>query len=101
MLYEQIIPLDDRVLVKPDPPETISKGGIILPQMGKERATTGAVIAIGANCQLKEYSIGSRVVYGKYAGGELSQDGQPLVILRENDLLAVILQEEIDTPPSV
>jgi len=90
-------PLDDRILVKPNDPESKTKHGIILPEGAKEKPMSGKVIATGpgklgddgtraAVCVKK----GDTVVYGKYGGTEIDLDGGKIMIIRESELLGVI-----------
>jgi chaperonin GroES len=90
-------PLDDRVLVKQSEAEEVTAGGIVLPDTAKEKPQRGKVVAAGPGKLLDsgdrgEMSLkkGDEVFYGKYAGTEIKIDGQPYVILRESDVLAVI-----------
>jgi len=90
-------PLEDRVLVKPLEPEEVKKGGIIIPDTAKEKPEEGKVIAVGPgkileNGQKKEVEVkkGDRILFSKYAGTEVTIDGEKHIILREDDILAVI-----------
>jgi chaperonin GroES len=95
-----ITPLDLRIVVKPDPVEEKSKGGIILADTTKERskyaATKATLIAAGPNAfaewgDLNRPQPGDRVCFAQYAGAEqLGQDGERYVIMNDADLLAVI-----------
>ncbi len=92
-----IRPLDDRVVVEPLEAEEKTQGGIVLPDSAKEKPTKGKVISVGegklldsgkrAELLLKK---GDRVLYGKYAGTEITVDGKDYLILKENDILAKI-----------
>lgn len=90
-------PLEDRVLVKPIEQETVTEGGIYLPESAKERPVQGEVIAIGPGKTLENGNVaplavkkGDRVMYGKYAGSEIEIKGQEHLILRESELLGVL-----------
>lgn len=90
-------PLDDRMLVRQADAEETTTGGIILPDAAKEKPQRGTVIALGPGKLLDSgargemcVSIGDAVFYGKYAGTEIELDGETYVIVRENDVLAVI-----------
>lgn len=90
-------PLEDRVLVKPLESEEVKKGGIIIPDTAKEKPEEGKVIAVGPgkileNGQKKEVEVkkGDRILFSKYAGTEVTIDGEKHIILREDDILAVI-----------
>ncbi len=94
----KIQPLGDRVVVKPLEPESKTKGGIVLPDTVKEKPQEGEVIAVGKGkvldsgaIQALEVKAGDRVLYGKYSGSEITtKDGQELLIMREEDILAVM-----------
>lgn len=88
-------PLGDRVVVKPLPKEEVTKGGIVLPDTVKEKPQEGEVLAVGpgkltedGNRVAMEVKKGDIVLYAKYAGTEFKEDGEELIILRENDILA-------------
>lgn len=86
-----IKPLADRVLVVPAPAEE-KVGGIIIPDTAKEKPLRGKVIAVGNGTKDEEMVLkaGDEVLYGKYAGTELELDGEKYLIMRQNDVLAVI-----------
>ncbi len=90
-------PLDDRVLVKQSEAEEKTTGGIVLPDTAKEKPQRGKVVAVGPGKLLdsgKRSPItlkkGDEVFYGKYSGTEIKIDGDPYVILRDSDVLAVV-----------
>ena len=90
-------PLDDRMLVRQADAEDTTVGGIILPDAAKEKPQRGTVVAKGPGKLLDSgargemsVSIGDNVFYGKYAGTEIELNGETFVIVRENDVLAVI-----------
>ena len=91
-------PLGDRVVVKPLEAESKTKGGILLPDTAKEKPQEGKVIAVGKGkysnagiLQPLEVNVGDRVLYGKYSGSEITtKEGEELLIMREEDILAVI-----------
>jgi chaperonin GroES len=87
-----IKPLSDRVLVEPAAAETTTASGIIIPDTAKEKPQRGTVIAVGNG--KKDYTmtvkIGDNVLYGKYAGTELKLEGKDYLIMREDDILAII-----------
>ena len=93
-----IKPLGDRIIVKPLEAEEKTKGGIILPDTAKEKPQEGKVVAVGkgkvlenGQLQAMELKEGDRVLYGKYSGSEITtKDGQELLIMREDDVLAII-----------
>lgn len=90
-------PLADRVVVKPIEEEEVSKGGIILPDTAKEKPQKGQVIAVGPGKLDEsgkrippEVKKGDKVIYQKFAGTELKQGNEEVLILRESDILAII-----------
>ena len=89
-------PLHDRVVVKRIEEEQKSKGGIIIPDTAKEKPLEGVVVAVGSGKSLKsgkvhplEVKAGDRVLFGKYSGTDVKVEGEELVLLREEDVLAV------------
>ncbi len=93
----KIRPLQDRLLVQRSEEEEKTAGGIIIPDSAKEKPQQGSVVAVGKgkvldNGQLValDVAVGDRVLFGKYAGSEVTLDGEEYVILREDDILAVI-----------
>jgi len=92
-----IRPLYDRVLVKRVDEETMTKGGIIIPDTAKEKPIEGLVIATGKGRVLDDGTVraldvkhGDRVLFGKYAGTEVQVEGAEHLILREDDILGVV-----------
>ena len=85
-------PINDRVVVKPAPAEEKTAGGIIIPDTAKEKPQRGEVVAIGPGKEgnLMTVSVGDIVLYGKYAGQELSYQGQDYLIMREDDILVIL-----------
>jgi chaperonin GroES len=88
----KIKPLADRVLVEPAPAEEKTVGGIIIPDTAKEKPQRGTIIAAGPGKKDEPMSvkIGDKVLYGKYAGTELSFEGKDYLIMRESDIVAII-----------
>jgi chaperonin GroES len=93
----KVRPLQDRIVIKPLNSETKTAGGIIIPDNAQEKPVEGEVIAVGNGRILKdgkvvrpELKVGDRVLYSKYAGNELKIDGQDHLIMRENDILAIL-----------
>ncbi|MDZ7795684.1 MAG: co-chaperone GroES [Candidatus Marinimicrobia bacterium] len=79
----KIKPLDERVLVKPQPEEEKTAAGLIIPDTAKEKKYQGDVIAVGTDKELKELvSVGDVVLYGRYAGDEITVDGEDYILLR-------------------
>ncbi|MCX8082528.1 MAG: co-chaperone GroES [bacterium] len=90
-------PLGDRIVVEPLEAEEKTKGGIILPDTAKEKPQEGKVVAVGKGKTDEsgklipmEVKVGDKVLYGKYAGTEITIEGKEYMILREEDVLAVI-----------
>lgn len=91
-------PLGDRIIVRPLEAEEKTKGGIVLPDMAKEKPNEGEVLAVGKgkildNGTIKELElkVGDRVLYGKYSATEITtKEGEELLIMREDDVLAVV-----------
>lgn len=90
-------PLEDRVLVMQSESEEMTTGGIVLPDTAREKPQRGQVVAAGPGKLLDsgergalDVKVGDEVYYGKYAGTEVEMDGEKYVILRENDILAVV-----------
>ncbi len=85
-------PLSDRVIVLPNPAETKTAGGLIIPDTAKEKPLAGKVIAVGpGTSEVKmEVKPGDEVLYGKYAGQEIQLDGETYLIMKQNDILAII-----------
>mgnify|MGYP002716854383 CR=1 FL=1 len=90
-------PLGDRVVVKPVEAESVSAGGIVLPDSAKERPQQAEVIAVGPGKTLDngstvaiEVKVGDKVVYSKYGGTEIKVNGEEVVILRQDDILGVV-----------
>lgn len=87
-----IKPLADRVLVKADAAEETTKSGLFIPDTAKEKPMRGEVIAVGAGKKDEPITVkvGDKVLYGKYAGTELTVDGQEFLIMRESDIYAIL-----------
>jgi chaperonin GroES len=90
-------PLADRVLVKPAAAEEKTKSGIIIPDTAKEKPMQGEVIAVGQGKLTEDgkltplqVKVGDKILYGKYAGTELTFDGNEYLIMRESDIFAII-----------
>lgn len=90
-------PLGDRILVKALESRERTKGGIVLPDTAKERPQEGKVVAIGSGKMLEDGTIkslevktGDTILFGKYAGTEVKVDEEEYLILREEDILAIV-----------
>ena len=81
-------PLSDRVLILPNPAEEKTAGGLIIPDTAKEKPLAGKVVAVGPGTS--EVKMGDQVLYGKYAGQEIQVDGVDFLIMKQNDILAII-----------
>lgn len=86
-----IKPLADRVLVLPAPAEE-KVGGIIIPDTAKEKPQRGRVVAVGQGTKDEQMILkeGDVVLYGKYAGTELENDGEKYLMMRQSDVLAIV-----------
>ena len=87
-----IKPLADRVLILPTAAEEVTMGGIIIPDTAKEKPLRGTVKAVGNGTKDEEMVLkeGDQVLYGKYAGTEITIDGKDLLIMKQGDILAII-----------
>ena len=85
-------PLSDRVLILPNPAEEKTAGGLIIPDTAKEKPLAGKVVAVGPGTSevTMEVKEGDQVLYGKYAGQEIQIDGTDYLIMKQNDILAII-----------
>ena len=93
----KIKPLQDRLVVKRIEEEEKTKGGIIIPDAAKEKPQEGIVVAIGDGKTLESgqkapltVKTGDKILFGKYSGTEIKIDGEEHLILREDDVLAII-----------
>ena len=87
-----IRPLADRVLVEAAPAEERTASGIIIPDTAKEKPQRGTVIAVGIGKKDEPLTVkvGDQVLYGKYAGTEITVEGKEYLIMRESDIFAII-----------
>ena len=95
-MVKKLVPLGDRVVVKPQPAEEKTKSGIVLPDAAKERPQEGTIVAVGTGRVLDngqkvplEVKVGDKVIYSKYGGSEVKIDNEEYIILTEKDILAV------------
>lgn len=88
----KIQPLSDRVLVQPQEAETKTASGIYIPDSAKEKPQQGKVVAVGKGKKDHDMTVkvGDIVLYGKYSGSELKFEGKDYLIMREDDILAII-----------
>ena len=92
-----IRPLHDRVLVRRIEDETVSAGGILIPDNAKEKPSRGEILAVGNGKHLDngdvrplEVKVGDKVLFGKYSGSEVKVDGEELLVMREDDIVGII-----------
>lgn len=87
-----IKPLADRVVIEPLPAETQTASGLYIPDSAQEKQQKGKVVAVGSG--KKDYDmtvkVGDTVIYGKYSGTELKVDGNDYMIMKEEDILAIV-----------
>ncbi len=90
-------PLGNRVVVEPVEKEEVTAGGIVLPETAKEKPQQGIVLSVGAGERddngkriAMDVKVGDKVLFAKYGGTELKIEGKKLLILRENELLAIV-----------
>ena len=83
-----IKPLADRVLIEPKEAETKTASGIYIPDTAKEKPQQGKVIAVGPG--KKEVEVGEEVLYGKYAGTEVTVEDKKYLIVKQSDILAIL-----------
>jgi len=93
----KLTPLHDRVIVKRIEEEEKTAGGIIIPDTAKEKPQQGRIIAVGKGNMLENGQIvsmtvkeGDRILFGKYAGTDIQIDGEEHLIMREDDILAIV-----------
>lgn len=93
----KVKPLNDRVLVKRIEEAQVTKGGIVIPDTAKEKPIEGRVIAVGpgkmsdaGNCMALQVKEGDRILFGKYAGTEIKVENEEYLMMREEDILAII-----------
>ena len=93
----KIRPLGDRIMVKPLPAESVSEGGIIIPDNAKESPNIGTIVAAGGviHCECGKardalVQVGDKVMYGKYGGTEIEVNGEKLLMMGEPDILGIV-----------
>ena len=91
-------PLQDRVLVKPLTTEEKTKGGIIIPDTAKEKPMQGKVVAVGPGARSEDGKLqpmgvkaGDKILYGKWSGTEIKIEGEDLLVMKESDIMGVIV----------
>jgi chaperonin GroES len=97
-------PLQDRVLIRGVEQENKTAGGIFIPDTVKEKPTEGEVIAVGPGARSEDgkihpldVKVGDRVLFGKWSGTEIKVDGQDVVIMKESDIMGVIVRSAAST----
>lgn len=87
-----VTPLADRVLVEPAAAEEKTAGGIIIPDTAKEKPQRGTIVAVGNGKKDEPLTVkvGDAVLYGKYAGTEITVEGKDYLIMRESDIFAIL-----------
>jgi chaperonin GroES len=93
----KLVPVGERIVVKRLEAETMTKGGIVLPDSAKEKPAEGKIISLGGGKVLKDGTLskfqvkkGDRVLFSSYAGTEIKFEGAELLIMSESDILAVV-----------
>ena len=92
----KIKPLFDRVVLLPKEKETETKGGIILPTAAQEKSQMAKVVAVGEGGEIDgkkvtmQVKVGDMVLYAKYSGTEITVDDKKYVVVRQNDILAIV-----------
>ena len=92
----KLVPLADRVVLKQLEAEETTKSGIVLPGQAKEKPQQAEVVAVGPGGVIDgkeikmEVSVGDQVIYSKYAGTEVKMDGEEFIIVKQNDILAIV-----------
>jgi chaperonin GroES len=96
----KIRPIQDRILVRRDPPTDVTKGGLYIPDMAKEKLTRGTVIAVGPGKLVgtrfveTTLKVGDHIVFGKYSGSEVEHRGEDdKIFMTEDEILGVIEEE--------
>ena len=92
----KLVPLGDRVVLKQLEAEETTKSGIVLPGQAKEKPQQAEVISVGPGGMVDgkevrmEVAAGDKVIYSKYAGTEVKLDGEEFIVVRQNDILAIV-----------
>jgi chaperonin GroES len=92
----KLVPLGDKIVLKQLEAEETTKSGIVLPGQAKEKPQEAEVIAVGPGGMVDgkevtmQVAVGDKVIYSKYAGTEVKLDGEEYIIVRQNDILAVV-----------
>ncbi len=92
----KLVPLGDRVVLKQLEAEETTKSGIVLPGQAQEKPQQAEIIAVGPGGMVDgkevkmEVEVGDKVIYSKYAGTEVKMDGEEYIIVKQNDILAIV-----------
>ena len=93
----KIRPLHDRVVVKRTEEDTTSAGGIVIPDSASEKPSKGEVVAVGngkilenGEVRMLDLKVGDKVLFGKYSGTEVKVEEEDLLVMREDDIMAII-----------
>ncbi len=93
----KIRPLHDRVVIKRTEEDTTSAGGIVIPDSATEKPSKGEVVAVGNGKMLEngevrklDLKVGDKVLFGKYSGTEVKVEDDDLLVMREDDIMAII-----------
>ena len=93
----KVRPLHDRLLVRRLEPKETARGGIIIPDTAKEKPMEGKVLAVGNGRVLDsgkkvpvDVKVGDRILFGKYSGTEIEMDGEEVLVVREDEVLAIV-----------
>jgi chaperonin GroES len=96
-VYEMLKPLSDRIIAKPLEGEEVTKGGIVLPDKAQEKPQQATVIAVGPGKLLDsgktvemDVKVGDKIIFSKYGGTEVKVNGEEYIILRQDEVLAVV-----------
>ncbi len=97
-------PLQDRVLIRGVEQENKTAGGILIPDTAKEKPTEGEVIAVGPGSRADDgkvhpldVKVGDRVLFGKWSGTEIKVDGEDVVIMKESDIMGIVVRAAAST----
>jgi chaperonin GroES len=92
-------PLGSRVVIEPIEQEEVTAGGIVLPETAKEKPQQGMILSVGPGDRDEDgkripmdVAVGDKVLFAKYSGTEIKVDGKKLLILRESDILAIVVE---------
>jgi chaperonin GroES len=93
----KVRPLHDRLVVRRIEEKTTARGGIVIPDTAKEKPTEGEVLAVGNGKVLEngktvalDVKVGDRILFGRYSGNEIEVDGEQVLIVREDEVLAIV-----------